>query len=294
MRKINKIINIVLILILIRTTLMQDFAYALRAPLGKEDDTVYRLRDAISRADNRQGNTLRELGFETVLFSSSGLKVIMDSVARALAEARQYGYGFPDDWTDSNGSKKFFKKVLLCSVQNTLQHNNGKNRRLPIGVRVFYSNEKLVIQILGGGKTKLYVDKDRLFSSSDSVLPLRISSSAYGSKNNGLNRIFENLMHLKDMLTRADQSIFVCWYHLPYRLADYPSGDSYNPVITEICIPLQSIAKTSWQAKGEEPADAENIMGTVVEWASVDLRVTYRRKNMDDTRRDLKQVATSI
>lgn len=77
MKKINKIIIIVLIFMLIRVTLVQDFAYALRVPLGKEGGVL-----------ERQRETMREINrlFEEVV-EDSEIRFATEKDARAVSRA---------------------------------------------------------------------------------------------------------------------------------------------------------------------------------------------------------------
>jgi len=171
--------------------------------------------------------------------------IFLDKILLAFEDAEKKGYRFfIEDFLSfiDEASGGSLEGALECILQNIFQYNNFRNRHLPIYGRIFYEDGHLVIQAIGGGESEIHEDVNgRPFLVSGGVPEQIISNSGEKFRGNGLMLTFENLNALKGNLISPEQEIYIRWFH--DKAEDFPeyADHPYEPVVTEVRLPLMKI-----------------------------------------------------
>jgi len=209
-----------------------------KSSLPKPETPVYVLSSNLS-------NTLSD--------DSGRIIEIYNKMLLAIEDAKRDGYRFFRD------GHRFFKEFLIFGndasihlkeafthiIYNTLQHNNFRDLDRPIYKRIFYEKGDIVIQIIAGGESKINEEiEGKRFLVKDGVPEQPISD--YKEPYSAGRGIFWTFLWLnkltdgfKDGLIAPNQSVSISWFH--DKSGEFPeyANDPYNPVVTEIRLPLQ-------------------------------------------------------
>ena len=172
---------------------------------------------------------------------STNPQPFLDNALLALEDAKKDGYEFSGEWTS------FFKSdleqplglALRHITQNAFQHNNFIMHNIPMYGRTFYEDGDIVIQVIGGGESKLHEEIDgKRFWVSNGIPEQSISNHTMEYKREGLDLTFEKLNALRGTLILPGQNISICWFHDENIKVPEYDDHPYNLVVTELRLPL--------------------------------------------------------